>query len=51
MDNARADGGAVPEVPTEEHVLRLFTLRLTVVASLALVAAANGAWKWELPLP
>jgi hypothetical protein len=40
-----------PKSPTEEHVLRLFTLRLTVVASLALVAAANGGWKWELPLP
>jgi hypothetical protein len=35
---------------TEEHVLRLFTLRLTLFASLALVAAANAGWKWESTL-
>jgi hypothetical protein len=35
---------------TEEHVLRLFTLRLVLFASLVLVAAANGGWKWEPPL-
>jgi hypothetical protein len=31
-------------------VLRLFTLRLTVLASLVLAAAANGGWKWNVPL-
>jgi hypothetical protein len=35
---------------TEEHVLRHFTFRLTVFASLVLVAAANGGWKWTPPL-
>jgi len=40
---------AVPAVrPSEEHVLRLFALRFTAVAALALIAAANGGWKWEL---
>jgi len=32
-------------------VLRLFTLRLTVIASLVLAAVANGGWKWTPPLP
>jgi hypothetical protein len=38
-----------PVIGVNELSNRVFTSRLVILVTLALAAAANGGWKWNLP--